>query len=270
MKNELVCKSELIELRGWTKALIEKFLGVPDETKVNHRYRKSAPIQLFSLDRVKTMESNSLFVEALDKSEKRRKSVRGTARDKLKEKTSLLKINLKVLDEQVLLDRALKNFNDFKMEREDYRFADKTSGKTFLDRICVNFIRHNLTSYDQDIEDLFGQQEKDYGLLLLRNKIIKEISKAYPYLREECIRQEWITPNAFKAAITPAAIVAAPKINPVVTAQNPNNLSKTESLDSICLSSNFVLQTSINLTLPLVFRTCSLVSVAALMSHSFC
>src|SRR2546429_7280232 len=50
--------------RGWTLALIKKFLGEPDDTRENPHYRSAAPMRLYTIDRVEVIEKTPDFQEA--------------------------------------------------------------------------------------------------------------------------------------------------------------------------------------------------------------
>ena len=59
----------------------------------------------------------------------------------------------------------------------------------FIDRIKVNYIRHNLTDYDFLVEQasiLEGSQE---AIMLIKKRVYSEIAKAYPALKKECENQ---------------------------------------------------------------------------------
>ena len=68
--------------------------------------------------------------------------------------------------------------------------AAKDAPAEFLERITVNFIRHNLTAYDRALEEVAGRvgiasavQSKD----LLSHR--RAIGESYPALADECSRQ---------------------------------------------------------------------------------
>src|SRR5262249_1088957 len=57
---EFVTKTQL-RGRGWTPALIDHFLGEPDEQRIIRRYRSAAPVCLYELARVKKAEASQEF-----------------------------------------------------------------------------------------------------------------------------------------------------------------------------------------------------------------
>jgi hypothetical protein len=61
-----------LEQRGWTKTLIDNYLGDPDQVEQGHWYNSSGKFT-YSDERVETVESSSEFRTAFIRSIKRRK-----------------------------------------------------------------------------------------------------------------------------------------------------------------------------------------------------
>lgn len=61
---EFFSVSQLVKNRGWTKTLIQKFLGEPCATCPNPHYRGAAPMKLYRKDNVLDVEQLSSFIEA--------------------------------------------------------------------------------------------------------------------------------------------------------------------------------------------------------------
>jgi hypothetical protein len=59
----------------------------------------------------------------------------------------------------------------------------------FLERITVNFIRHNLTAYDRALEEVAGRVGIASAVQAIRAKIYSAIGESYPALADECSRQ---------------------------------------------------------------------------------
>jgi hypothetical protein len=64
------------------------------------------------------------------------------------------------------------------------------SDQAFLDRITVNYIRHQLTDYEQRLGLLFGRVGTKEAYPILKEKILDAIAENYPELSNECIRQK--------------------------------------------------------------------------------
>jgi len=52
----MITKTRLKSERGWTDKLLKIFLPEPDLKRPNPNYRSAAPMLLFDLDKVKTIE----------------------------------------------------------------------------------------------------------------------------------------------------------------------------------------------------------------------
>ena len=72
-KKRYVTQSEILE-RGWTKGLMTRWLGVPDDMVVNPHHERGAPIQLFLLDRVLSCEFDKTWRLQMRKIEESRET----------------------------------------------------------------------------------------------------------------------------------------------------------------------------------------------------
>ena len=66
---------------------------------------------------------------------------------------------------------------------------EKDSDKEFLNRITVNYIRHNLTTYEKIIDTMYSKVGKQKAYNMLNKKVFEEIANVYPDYKEECDRQ---------------------------------------------------------------------------------
>lgn len=180
-------KSELKE-RGWTDASIKKFLGDPDETIVNPRYKCAAPMCLYIIERVDLEENKDEFKKFKEKSEKRSKSLKNVADKKRKEVLDYLDkliINIPKMKYNKLVNKACDSYNSWNCFRDDFRPATKDSDEKFLKRICTNYLRHNCSIYEKELEKLFGKVGVQEGHVFLYNKINDKIRELYPELKED-------------------------------------------------------------------------------------
>lgn len=92
-----------------------------------------------------------------------------------------------------LVRLACEDYNQRLSRREDsweMQEASPDSDKAFLDRICVNYLRHaSETGYDE-ARYQEGKVGGDGVYEPVRRKVFKEIAKVYPELAEECRRQK--------------------------------------------------------------------------------
>ena len=70
----------------------------------------------------------------------------------------------------------------------EYNFPD--SNDLYGDvREKVNYLRHECTEYDYTLCDLYGKTGKHIAYPIIKNRILTEIGKCYPYLADEVSRQ---------------------------------------------------------------------------------
>ena len=188
-----------LKTRGWTDSMIRKFLGNPDLEKTNPHYKSAPKMKLFKLSRINDLEGTEEFRIHLIKSGQRSSVMKKVAKDKEKkllEEINRLEILVTIISPESLLKTSIENYNDFheyiSMERGHYDFvpADSRSDRSFLQRIQVNYLRHNLTEYGRELENVAGKIRIARAVLMIKEKVYDAIALAYPYLSQECIRQK--------------------------------------------------------------------------------
>ncbi len=187
---ERITRSQLRE-RGWTEAAIRDFAGEPDEILPNPFYRSGAPMQLYDLKRIKRKERTKGFRAWQEKSKARRAAAQGVAdrkREETLQKVETLEIKVVKYAGGRLLRKSIEHYNN-RRRWDDESFASEDDSPEFLQRIQVNYIRHQLTNYDREIEALFKRIGKQDAITALRLRIYTQIGKVYPRLREEADRQ---------------------------------------------------------------------------------
>lgn len=184
-------KTDLLE-RGWTEAAIKRFAFEPDQLKRNPYYRSGSPMKFYLLDRIEAIEKTPEFIEWQQKSEKRK----GFARRAVETKTVTLlaevkqvTISVQRLPRKKLCDEACWHYNMRQLDRGQIGEASRLSNREFLERIQVNYIRHQLSEYDGELKKLFRRVGKTEAYDILRRKVFDAIIDAYSYLRDECERQ---------------------------------------------------------------------------------
>jgi hypothetical protein len=197
-EKELYVSMKGLKAEGWTDKLIQKFLGEPDKTARNPMFASAAPVKLYNRTRVLSVSQTKEFLEEKQKADVRKESARKavlTKKDALMSKIEQLEIQVKTLPPEKVKSLAIDAYNDHKayisMEYgHDCEFASKKNNdKNFLDRIVVNFIRHELTSYDHSLEIIAGKVGASLALAEIRRKVYAAIAQAYPVYAEECKRQ---------------------------------------------------------------------------------
>lgn len=192
MKTEKFFSVACLKERGWTDSSIAKFLGAPDKTKDNPYYRRGAPMRMYDPERVKQAES-TVEVQAFFISSQARRVVRrevtASQTEKLLQEIDTMEVRVICKERRVLLQMAIKSYNDWHRMDEYGEIASKDSPSSFLRRIEVNFVRHNLTLYDAAIDSAAGKVGVASAVHAIRKKVYDAIAAVYPHLADECAEQ---------------------------------------------------------------------------------
>ncbi len=87
---------------------------------------------------------------------------------------------------------AIKSYNARVANRGDGGGggASEDSDPDFLDRVTVNYLRHELSGYEARLTGLFGQVGRAEATTVVREQVYGAIADTYPDLAMECVRQE--------------------------------------------------------------------------------
>lgn len=183
VEDVLITKSEVLS-RGFTEAMIIKLLPNPI-LKPNPRYKNAAPMKLYKLSDVisaqKTEEYKTLYEKWQKKKFSSTKSV-NAKKEKLTDYGKLLADNITVivLPRKEIVQRVCEHkhlVDEYEVRRE------------VMDRWIVNYIRHNLTIYDNDLNLFKGKTGKQEAYKIYKKTCLQKIAEAYPQLLEECEAQ---------------------------------------------------------------------------------
>ncbi len=191
-RNEFFTKTQLKE-RNWTDASIQMFLHSYDSESINPMYRSAPTVKLYLQERVKEAEKLDEFKLWLEKSKVRKISAQKavvTKEDALLSIVNSWSIKIEQCTDKIIIHSAVNDYNYFKSSREDFEsFATVNSDKSFLNRIVVNYLRHQLTEYDNKLDEIAGKVGVDKAYLLLNKKIYTKIAETYPKYKQECSNQ---------------------------------------------------------------------------------
>jgi hypothetical protein len=172
--------------RGWTDAMVRDYLGEPDATRPNPRFRTAAPMKLYLTQRAETGEASPAWAERKTLGAKRRAAGMAIA-DRKRADTAMLARQLAVdLVGRLVLPAsprraAIKAYNAWHSAGctcrgwHDLGFCDKHADAgdppEFLHRITVNFVRHELTGYDRAYSRLAGRVGHQDAHEVLRSEV---------------------------------------------------------------------------------------------------
>jgi len=177
---------QAIKDRGWTDRMIARILGGPD-IKVKNPYGPHL-ICLYNIGRVESAERSDEFREMKSVSDRRRKaSLKAvtTKRQKLELEIANIRLNIPVMERKELIQVACENYNSW---NNSDNMAGPFSAPAFLERICVNELRHS-SEYDECLDDIYGRVGKQDAYISLKEKVLELIADLYPWLADEADRQ---------------------------------------------------------------------------------
>lgn len=93
--------------------------------------------------------------------------------------------------------RSNSEYDSYEEYNEDYErteqeleiFRFHRPNDNTLNRWCVNYIRHQLTTYDNELYELIGKIGRDDAYEQFKKAVLEKISIAYPKYADECKRQ---------------------------------------------------------------------------------
>lgn len=181
--------------RGWSPKMVKDFLGEPDDVKPLGRYAEEHRYFLPRIERIETGEDFKIVQTAYLIRRQAGKRAAKTQTSARIEKARKMIIRVRRLPDAEVLEAAIDHYNSNRSGRhwdDDYGYqtpADQDSDPSFLERITVNYIRHQLTSYDGNLRAQRGRIGGDRAVPIIRRRVFEEIACVYPHLENECYRQ---------------------------------------------------------------------------------
>ena len=179
---------------GFTAKMIETMLSEPI-LKDNPHYRCAAPMKLWLITEVEVVMQTDEFKEAVQKRESRRQGAAKaveTKRAKLHAEieAKIQKIKVEVLTIGQLRNEAIADRQAwYDMDWENCCDAASADEPT-IKRWMVNYVRHNLTSYDDVLYRMSGKVGCQDEYLTYKFAVLDKIAEAYPKLKQECNQQK--------------------------------------------------------------------------------
>ena len=198
MEKEYLTKT-MVKERGWSDTMIDKFLPKPDQIKDNPKYKCAAPMKLYGKKRVERIEAKPTFLDAKEKSAVRRigakKAVVTKRRVTVEEAERVPILPPAIIPKDELTRKAIQHHNNrqagFAVRRRDYDWRSASLGDNpgLLNRLCVNYLRHQCTTYDHVLAEFVGRVGTDEAYPVIKSRVLQVIADAYHWLAEECIDQ---------------------------------------------------------------------------------
>lgn len=186
--------------RGWTKKAVETFLGAADTTVKNPHHEKAAPVRIYSLARVLTIESTEAWLDWYEVSLARKfsavsnsKSDPGALDEKRKQVASEMvqlvhsrNIMFPFVNRDTLDAMAVANFKDTQcMICDGSLVLVDISDPRFISRVSVDMLIDSHSAYQARLDRLAVRVKDDTASSLFRHKLLSEVKMTYPHLIQE-------------------------------------------------------------------------------------
>lgn len=199
-RDDLLSARQLKDEHGWTDAMIRDLLGDPDDTRRNpYNSSSGKPMRLWLKERVEAIEATDGFRDRAELARSRsrlHKEITDAKAEELLRRAQEIEINVSTKPLEDITREAIRSYNQHSMHKaltqegeSDFEPASEDSDPAFLDRIRVNCIRHEHTSYETFMDAYAGQIGNEKARRCLRRRVMLAIAAAYPTLAAECERQ---------------------------------------------------------------------------------
>lgn len=178
--------------RGWSDDLIEQLLPPPMVCR-NPYYRKLNMYLWKEYDVLKA-ERNPEFTAHLKRRsvhQKRAQAAVRTKNRKMQERLSdaIARIRVEEVDYAQVVDDAVDAKQKWYDITGQYDRNVRSADLKTIERWTVNYIRHNLTTYDSFLYSAKGKTGISFAYPLYRKAVLEKIAEVYPWLYGECMRQ---------------------------------------------------------------------------------
>ena len=184
--------SELKEI-GWTDKMVRELLPNP-ELRKNPLYANAAPMKLWKIQDVEAAMRTDAYAAASEKAANRRaaaKKAAVTREEKTVEQSrkiaDMIHVRIRPADE--VMKAAYRKKNEQSRNNNYYLDPMSSIPEDVLHRWAVNYIRHDLTRYDKDLDLIKGRTGKQAAYGIIKRETLLKIAEAYPEFADECRRQ---------------------------------------------------------------------------------
>ena len=163
-----------VKERGWTPAAIRNFLGEPDELRRNPHYKCAAPMQMFKEERVLVAEASDAFNAWKDKTAKTRSDAQARMKARMAAERK----------ETLRWARTVP----IEVPNLSWESVSCRAG-TEDERRILNFLRHEMTDYEELLDETFGAVGINQAKQTIRDRVLAAIVRRYPCLSDAAKRQ---------------------------------------------------------------------------------
>lgn len=197
-REQKLTKTEVRSL-GFSEKLIGMLLPEP-ELRPNPHYRSAAYMQLWRRSDVEKAMKNPVFQEWIKKREKRQAAAEKAvetkwaklraAMDEFIESIKIEKVDIDVLRTAAIEAQQDWYYEQYYMRGKGYVKDAYSADEDTVKRWMVNFVRHEMTTYDEQLYYMKGKVGVHDMYEEIHNLILDKIAVVYPELAQECEKQK--------------------------------------------------------------------------------
>lgn len=205
--SDYITKTTVLSRIGWTETAIKLFMPIPDKETRNPHSKQAPPMKLYLQSRIEDIENTIEFKTFIIKNQKKREGAKKavtTKKERLIQYVNDLVVVVPCISKDELIKKACEHFNNHQNVKEakynewllNRRYDNNTieeepsferssphSDESHLKRISLNFIRHCMTNYEKELDNLGGKPGKDDAYEMLKEKVNNSILSQYEWLQ---------------------------------------------------------------------------------------
>jgi hypothetical protein len=165
--------------RGWTRRLIQRFLGNADSLAPNPHIKRGRPMKYFETARVHSVEAREIFEEETQASLQRKQA----GQKVLEEKTQALVELAKTVDPD------LPDWSIADLDEKAFELFGMISEGVSLHRAHISALVQFCSSSEWVLDDYFWHPGIRPARIVIRRKVLAKIIQTYPHLNDVAL--EW-------------------------------------------------------------------------------
>lgn len=183
--------------RGWTEAMVSRFLPECDREVRNPHYACSGKMKLYSISRVQDIEASEEFSNAVGEANRRRERMIQAKKEKrqaFQDFCGNADLGIPVMSRDDLLEASLASYNGLKENLltlfgfggipAGYHPLTLESDSVFLACLSGHYLRGHAFDYGCQIKKQFGLRLLDEGLAVIGSRVSGRIDSLYPWIKD--------------------------------------------------------------------------------------
>jgi hypothetical protein len=183
----LISKHNLLK-RNWTNSLISEYIKYPDVVLRNEKVKMGKEGHLYSFCRVRKLETIPELAQKLRSNEAAGFRTEESNQTSIAVIIKNIDFNIKIIPLDKLVSLAISHYN--KIRAYETSPASILCSPDKLERICMNYLRHECSSYEEQFTLIFDIRDYSLACSLLKERVNNEIRQLYPDLKNNIYKHK--------------------------------------------------------------------------------